>query len=681
MNNIKWLKGLLLVLLVLPQTIYAQDWIKGVTTLDTLFVVEKKITQNSEINVGAKIEQIPLPLLEINTSRSLAELLAENTSISVKSMGLGALATASFRGASAAQTRVNWNGVNITPVMAGIFDFSQMPVFFADNVMLFHGSNDVKSGTGAVGGSVNISNTPFWDGLTRVEVGGEYGSYNTYTGKVSARYGTNRLSMKTRAYYQHSDNDYSYLNKVSSNEAFRERRADAQFTMFSALQELHYRVSPNAFISSAFWYQNGRRMLPQPLGVETTVHEKQREQNIRAFLGYDLYRNSNRFSLKAAYIQYGMRYDRWFDNDYFDPTGNTNSSYSSHFSADYLHQITERLLYNGTLTYRHDLAVAESYREIDMSKYEVDGTIYTPPEVDPPARRHRDILSFHNALRWRPLRWLTTDGRMMLETVDWEKPVFTYSLGAAATVVPNALHLRSSISYNFRQPSLNELYWRPGGNPDVLPEEGMTYDATLSYKQPLWSEQLVFSTEATAYMMDIDNWILWLPTDETTRGGYTQNQWLWRPQNKRDVRSKGVDLLAKLAYTREQINSTLTFSYAYTKSYTRTKQHEDDGALLKQIPYVPKQKWNIRLFVNYKRLFVNFQTSYVGVRYITTDQSYFTYPYNVCNLLIGFNGTWGKRVMVVPQLRIDNLFNTYYESTQYYPMPLRTVLGSLTIKF
>lgn len=100
---------------------YAQE---QTTVLDTLFVVSKSITTRSEVNTGAKIEQIPIELLQINSSRNMAELLAENTSISVKSQGLGANATASFRGASAAQTRVNWNGINITPVMAGIFDFS-----------------------------------------------------------------------------------------------------------------------------------------------------------------------------------------------------------------------------------------------------------------------------------------------------------------------------------------------------------------------------------------------------------------------------------------------------------------------------------------------------------------------------------------------------------------------------
>ena len=36
---------------------------------------------------------------------------------------------------------------------------------------------------------------------------------------------------------------------------------------------------------------------------------------------------------------------------------------------------------------------------------------------------------------------------------------------------------------------------------------------------------------------------------------------------------------------------------------------------------------------------------------------------------------------LTPQVRVDNLFDSYYESTQYYPMPLRNCLFSLLWEF
>ena len=666
----------------IAQDVHEEDSIARSYTLQTLFVTEKYITKEKEVNIGAKTQTIPAPILEVFQSRSLADLLIEQTSINVKSMGLGALATASFRGASPSQTRVNWNGVNITPVMAGIFDFSQMPVFFADKVSLVYGSNDVKSGTGAVGGSVNVSNIPVWDGRTVTDLSAEYGSYNTYTVKGAMRYGTNRLSMKTRAYFQHSDNNFSYINKVTSNEHFLEQRVDAEYSMASAMQDLHYRFSPESRLSTAVWYQYGNRMLPQPLGVEATSHERQREQNFRAYAGWDRHFGSkSQLAVKGAYIFYQLRYDKWFSTTHFDPYGNTNASHTWSLSGDFSHRLTEEVLLNTTLTYQHDMAKAESYRDLDPSKYTIDDIEYKIPDLEPPVKEYRNILSWHNSVRWQFADHWLTDLRLMLETNDWRKPVCTYSLGVIGSVVPERFNVRSSVAYNYRFPSLNELYWRPGGNPDVLPERGTSFDATFSLDLPIrrgWN----FKAEVAPYLMLIDNWILWLPTDESARGrGSSSNQWLWTPQNKRDVLSTGVELMSRLSYTHKDLRSSVTFNYTYTDSHTRTKQHKDDGSLLKQIPYVPKQKWSIRLSLDYKQAFLNFQTTYVGVRFITTDQSYFTYPYNVCNLQAGYTIALGNKVILSPQVRVDNLFNTYYESTQYYPMPRRNVLGSLIVRF
>ena len=36
---------------------------------------------------------------------------------------------------------------------------------------------------------------------------------------------------------------------------------------------------------------------------------------------------------------------------------------------------------------------------------------------------------------------------------------------------------------------------------------------------------------------------------------------------------------------------------------------------------------------------------------------------------------------LTPQLRVDNVTDAYYESTQYYPMPLRNYLVSLLFEF
>lgn len=673
----------LLLLLLLPflalPTLLAQDKVEQEGTLAELFVYQKAITKEREINAGAKVEQIAPATIELFRSRSLAELLADNTAVHIKSLGMGALATASFRGAGASQTRVMWNGIDLTPAMSGIFDFSQMPTFFADRVSLVYGSSDATTGSGAIGGSVRLSTTPMWDGKRALTLSGEYGSYGTYSAMASARYGTGRISGKTRAFVRHSDNNYSYLNKVSSADAYLEQRSDARFTLGSAMQEGHFRLGESSFLSSALWYQQGTRMLPQPLGVETTVHERQGETNLRAYLGLDHRAGKGQAEVKAAYIYYRMRYDRWFDNDYFDPQGNTNLSHTIHLSGQYRYRFSDRLHASTTLTYRHDIARAESYRE-DVVQVP-DGSGYERPELPAPELIHRSTLSWASAVRWQWTDHWLADGRLMMELVDRRKPVVTYSLGMTGTLLPDRLHLRGSVAYNYRFPTLNELYWRPGGNPKVRPEHGFSTDLTLSYRQPIGSHWRIES-ELSPYLLLIDDWILWLPIDPEsgafTKGG-SQNQWLWSPQNKRNVLSSGLEAMAKLSYRQGNWGGSAAFNYSYTDSHSRKSDVRDDGAFLKQIPYVPRQKWHLTLSLDYAKAFLSLTTSYVGVRYVTTDQSYFTYPYNVTQLALGY--TWVLRggITLSPQLRVDNLFNTYYESTQYYPMPRRNLLASILI--
>ena len=40
---------------------------------------------------------------------------------------------------------------------------------------------------------------------------------------------------------------------------------------------------------------------------------------------------------------------------------------------------------------------------------------------------------------------------------------------------------KASISRNYRFPTLNDLYFLPGGNPDLKSEHGFTYDVGVSF--------------------------------------------------------------------------------------------------------------------------------------------------------------------------------------------------------
>lgn len=648
-----------------------KDSVAYTLQIDEYEVIALRIKHANEANAGAKVTHIEPQLLQINKTRSFSELLTDNSATYIKSLGTGALSTASFRGGSAAQTRVNWNGINITPPMSGVFDFSQLPVFFADNVNLYYGSSHVKSGTGAVGGSVNIFNDPEWDKGFSGKTFGEYGSYNTYTIGTQLNASGDKLASKTRFYYQNSDNNYTYLNKVLTNEHFKEKREDANYSQWGLMQEAYYKFNRFAQLTAIGWLQQNERMLPQPLGIVGKSHEQQNETNIRGYLGFDWARGIHELHIKGAWLYYKLKYKRWYDGGLFDLEGNVNASKTWQGVADYSIAPLDGLVFNTSLTYNHDQVNVSSFIDVDSAKYHTEDYQYEIPTPEPALRSFRNILSWQISTHWSPTDWLQLHGQYMFEQND-HRSVSTGSLGFATNFFEKSLYVKGSIAYNYRFPSMNDMYWRPGGNPDVKPEDGYSYDLSVGYKKNILS-WLYMNTEISGYLMQIDNWILWLPKDG--------NQWIWTPQNKRDVLSTGLEFTGKLEASLGGFKTSLSGNFSWSRSRTRKKQHVDDNSYMRQIPYIPEIKWNARLAVDYKSAFINWQTTYVGKRYVTTDESYSTRPYTIHNLLLGYQWELKGSLKLIPQIRVDNILNTYYESTQYYPMPLRNVLCSLMFEF
>ena len=92
------------------------------------------------------------------------------------------------------------------------------------------------------------------------------------------------------------------------------------------------------------------------------------------------------------------------------------------------------------------------------------------------------------------------------------------------------LLLKAKISRNYRLPTLNDRFWEPGGNENLLAEQG-------------WSEELglhtyggenkhTWSYSITGFNRLIDNWILWSIAEGTS---------FWAANNITRVWSRGVE--------------------------------------------------------------------------------------------------------------------------------------------
>src|SRR4051812_12993113 len=99
------------------------------TTDSSFHLKEVIVTSNRLVNfsAGTKVNDIDSLALAQHNSTNLADLLADESPVFIKSYGLGSLATTSFRGGSANHTAILWNGFNINSPMNGQLDLSLVP--------------------------------------------------------------------------------------------------------------------------------------------------------------------------------------------------------------------------------------------------------------------------------------------------------------------------------------------------------------------------------------------------------------------------------------------------------------------------------------------------------------------------------------------------------------------------
>lgn len=97
--------------------------------------------------------------------------------------------------------------------------------------------------------------------------------------------------------------------------------------------------------------------------------------------------------------------------------------------------------------------------------------------------------------------------------------------------------LKASVSRNYRFPTLNDLYFLPGGNPNLRNEHGFSYDAGVSFEV---GKENAYKLSGGANWFDsyIDDCrIIWLPT---TKGFFS-------PRNVKKVHAYGIEVKANLA--------------------------------------------------------------------------------------------------------------------------------------
>lgn len=648
--------------------------LQGQGIRDSLFRIEGvQITANQifvKEEAGVKQTRVDSSVMQSKLSVSVSDLLSENTSVFIKNHGRGALATASFRGTAASHTLVSWNGININSPMAGMVDFSMIPVYIIDELHLKHGAASVEDQSGGIGGSIHMNNSVNWNSKELISYVQGVGSYQTFDEFVQLGFGNKKFRSKTRLYHSYSKNNYSFINRgigyinPGTGAVYNPRDTNdfAAFTRYGLLQELYVRPASDHLLSLKYWGQFANRTIPRPTsyeGPDNSNLNNQEDEDHKLVADWKYYGDFGRLMLRSGYSDKQLDYSQ---HNRVPGLGLIPAIYS---------ESRQKSLFN-TLSYSRELASELSLEGmLDVNTHEVssrDSVSRSGYETG----RHE--VSLFAAVRKGFADRVNLNLMLRQEWVDGQRAPFIPFLGMDLRVFKEVdLILKASIARNYHHPSLNDLYWQPGGNPGLLSEEGFSLETGLEYQQIL-SGHLV-RAELTAYRTDIQNWILWIPSYR----GY------WEPRNVARVLSRGLE-----SNLHASGNLYKRLSYKVSASYTYTSAlNYGDSAIWsnasygKQLVYIPLHSGNVLVHIGMAGFFLSYQYNAYSERFTTSTNDVTKrdrlYPYFMNDVSAGKTFRI-KQLSFSAEFKVYNLFNEAYHSILYRPMPGRNYYLTLVFK-
>ncbi len=606
---------LLLLWLFFPSVLLAQDTLPVVT-------VSALPLRNSM--PGERVEQWNAASVQRLQHLALADLLARESGLYVRSYGLGSLATLSARGSSSGQTAVTWNGLPVQSPMLGLLDAALLPAAFTDGLSIRYGGNSTQWGSGAVGGVVALHNQrPELARPWQVRYSGSGGSFGMQSHLVGLATQRRQWASHTRLLFQAAENDFPYRKKPDLP---MQRQTNAQYAQTALLQEFYCAIGTRQEIALRVWGQSTDRSIA-PLTTQTRNVATQADDFVRTALHWKATMGRASFAARAAYFK------EWID--YRDPAVQLIAK--SHFDTRMAEveaqwQMNSAFKLHGGTFHSWQRATAEGYRG-----------------VVPVEERHAVFA----ALRWER-KFLQTQINGRQEWVDGKHlPLMP---GAGITIRPfKQVQLHGKLIRNFRTPTLNDRYWRPGGNPALLPESGWSQEIGLE-----WQFLPYLRYSCTAYHRLIHNWILW---------SVAEGQSFWSSNNITRVQSRGIEQRAeyRLAFGNgQQLN--IKGGYDLTHSVNRVALRQPFLEAGQQMWYIPVHQGFFQLLWQYRCWEAGYTHRFTG-RVQGINEVVPGFDLGFASLQYRLRREKQPKVTVQVFIQADNVWNRTYRVVERRPMP------------
>ena len=452
-----------------------------------------------------------------------AELL-EREGVHVRSYGPGMLSSVSLRGGGASQTLALWEGVPLVSPSLGQLDWSLIDLGAFTHVALVRGGDATAWGSGAVSGTLVLdAAAPSAAGASGA-VSLHAGAFGERGAGARAAYGRGIWRATSELSYLSADNDYPYLAAAGRRDTER-RQTNADQRRTTLRQSVYVRPGPRDAIEAHYWGFDSERGVA-PTAVQNASVARQRDAAHRLTANWRHSGERIVWTSRAAHLSEVL--------DYRDEATGVRSAGA--FDVWLAESVAAASL--GRAGHRVSLGTTLTHTAAEVNEVYPGGR---------PRQWRTALFASYGLTRRR----LSAEFSLRAGWVDGGRMPLTPTAGLGYRV-REGLALRARVSRDYRLPTFNDRYWRPGGNPELRPESGWSQELGGDFDSGPWTLSL------TGYHRLVRDWLLW---------ARAPGESYWSATNLAAVRSAGWE--ARLGY-RRSLGGGVAFELAGGYDYVRS---------------------------------------------------------------------------------------------------------------
>ncbi|MEI7596715.1 MAG: TonB-dependent receptor plug domain-containing protein [Bacteroidota bacterium] len=592
----------------------------------------KIVSSREQYLVGSKILRFDSIKMNQVSADNLSEAISKFLPIYIK-QDAGGLSTIRFRGTSPNHTAIMFNGINLNSNTLGHSNLASIPMFLFDEVKIQYGGSSSLYGSDAIGGSIHLVNQPLWNNEKSVGFQQEIGSFGSYFTGIKLKYSSKKIEYALKVFNQQKENNFPFLNTsvkdFQKNVFVHDTNRNSEIKNYGILQELFYKVSAKLYTYVKIWHENNWYQIQPNMSANYYggSFDEILNKNTRVISGFEFNIRDTKIITDFGYVEDYQLYNNTFSQVIKVENLFLNANYQkSNF-------------FGGSLNFGANIS------QLTPAVYAYKENI---------REQKADVFSSYKKLLFKRLNAaLNLREALSSEFKSQFSPAFGLDYGLLRKTNYN-LNWKYAISHSYKIPTFNDRYWLPNGNPNILPESGISNETGLVLNAAKKRTSMKF--QVTGYLMNVDNWIQWVYQD------------VWRPVNVKNVRNRGIESSYELIFNIRKLVVNTALNYSFNQSIEIKSYDSASTSIGKQLSYAPKHLGNFNIGINYKTWNFTVMSAYTGTRF--NDAGKELEDYILTNISLGKRLNLKKNSFVL-SFKLNNIFDQLYQNQEFYAMPGR----------